>query len=114
MARMFHSRRSVLRWLLGVVSGVAATLGVSWTISAQQRPQTDLKDMLRAGLKARRPVEFAFIDKVVDLVEDGKLPYEMVVSTFHWARKNAKYKKYPFPYFEWALRERAKKIGVKL
>ena len=46
------------------------------------------------------------------MVEDDDLPMPLVKSTFQWARKKAKYKNYPFPYFEFALRERARRIGI--
>jgi len=72
-----------------------------------------LKDLLEKGLKARRPVEFEFIGTVVQLVDGGQLPQTMVQSTFLWARK--KRVRYPFQYFEFALRQRAKdELGIDL
>ena len=61
------------------------------------------------GLLARRPVELAFIQRVVTLVQTGRLPLGMVKSTFQWARPK---KPRPFPYFERAIRVRAAQIGV--
>jgi len=72
----------------------------------------ELKDQLKNGLKARRPQDFAFIDRVCTMVADGQLPVELVQSTFQWARKNAKDENYPYPWFEYALRARAKKLGI--
>jgi len=71
----------------------------------------ELQDQLESGLKARRPAEFAFIQRVVTLVEQGRLPVPLVVSTYRWAE--SKYKQ-PFPYFVRALRIRAARIGVQL
>jgi len=72
-----------------------------------------LKDVLEKGLKARRPVEFEFIGTVVQMVDAGQLPQTLVQSTFLWARK--KRVKYPFQYFEFALRQRAKEeLGIDL
>ena len=71
--------------------------------------EASLKDQLEKGLRARRPEEFAFIGRVVALVDDGKLPVKLVRGTFGWARRK---KPYPFPYFERALKLRAAKIGV--
>ena len=71
----------------------------------------DLKDRLEKGLKARRPVEFKFIERVVTLVEKDTLPLSMVDSTFLWARRKSKHR---FQYFEAGLRKRAKKIGVNI
>lgn len=71
----------------------------------------DLRDMLTTGLKCRRPEEFAYIDAVVALVEAGDLPESLVRSTFAYARKR---RPYPLVYFKFALRTRAKKLGVAL
>ncbi len=71
-----------------------------------------LKDQLEKGLKARRPVEFAFVATVVGMVKEGQLSTELVLSTFHWARKQRKYRRYIFPYFEAALRKRALDEGT--
>ncbi|MEX0936225.1 MAG: hypothetical protein WDZ59_00080 [Pirellulales bacterium] len=72
----------------------------------------DLKDRLEKGLKARRPVEFEFIDKVVAHVESGELPVDLVDRTFFWARKREPVR--PFQHFERALKILAKRIGVDL
>jgi hypothetical protein len=71
-----------------------------------------LKDILAKGLEARRPEEFAFVDKVVRMVDRGRLPLEMVQTTFLWARK--KEGKHQFQYFERGLKLRAQQCGVKL
>ncbi len=70
-----------------------------------------LKDTLEKGLKARRPEEFAFIATVVDKVHEGDLPLSVVDSTFLWARRHDTHE---FQYFQSAIRERARKIGVEL
>lgn len=68
-----------------------------------------LKEALEKGLKARRPEEFEFIDRVVYLVEEGILPKRLVQSTFFWARQQPRI---PAVYFEWALRVRAQRLGI--
>lgn len=73
--------------------------------------QLTLKDALEKGLKARRPEEFEFIDRVVFLVEEGVLPKRLVQSTFFWARQHPRI---PAVYFEWALRARARRLGILL
>ncbi len=75
---------------------------------------TDLKQQLEKGLRARRPQEFAFVNLVVTMVADNELPLALVKSTFLWARKKALTTRYPFPYFERALRERAAKLGIEI
>lgn len=79
------------------------------TISANV---ADLKQQLESGLKARRPQEFAFIATVVEMVSNDHLPLDLVMSTFIWTRQNPRAKEYPFVYFQRALRERAKKLGI--
>lgn len=72
----------------------------------------DLKDQLEKGLKARLPADFAFISKVVMLVEEEKLPLKTVKAVFQWARDRGAKNNYPFPYFQRALKIRAKKLGI--
>ena len=72
----------------------------------------DLKDQLEKGLKARLPMDFAFISKVVMLVENDKLPLKTVKAVFQWARDKGAKNNYPFPYFQRALKIRAKKLGI--
>jgi hypothetical protein len=71
----------------------------------------NLQDQLTFGLRARLPSEHAFIAMVVRRVEAGDLPLDLVVGTFHWARRK---RPYPFPYFEHALRLRAARQGIPL
>ena len=74
----------------------------------------DLKDQLEKGLKARLPADFSFISKVVMLVENDKLPLKTVKAVFQWARDRGAKKNYPFPYFQRALKIRAKKLGIAI
>jgi hypothetical protein len=117
----------LLRWLLSrempmlrrtLLSAIASLFwfGISSAPAAQQTSpalgraaSTTLKKTLEAGLKARRPQEFAFLAMVAAKVEDGTLPRSLVESTFFWARRQGRY---PFVYFQAGLRERAKRIGV--
>ena len=68
----------------------------------------DLQGQLEKGLKARRPVEFAYIAQIITLVEAGDLPRELVDSTFVWARKKRTMR---LQYFQFALQARAAKRG---
>jgi hypothetical protein len=71
----------------------------------------DLKTQLEKGLYARRPVEFEYIDQIIQLVEDGQLPRELVTSTFVWARKKPNRR---LQYFQFALQARARGLDVEL
>ncbi|HZZ71226.1 MAG TPA: hypothetical protein VFE24_03180 [Pirellulales bacterium] len=101
-------------WLIGLtfcLIGVPPAALPSEPISAGPQAAPDLKDVLEKGLKARRPEEFDFVALVVTKVENGSLPRDLVESTFLWARRHPTNE---FQYFEFAMRERAKKIGVTL
>ncbi len=81
--------------------------------------QISLRDQLRVGLKAVTKADFAFIDVVVQKVEDGTLPRKVVDSTFLWSRRRVQtqatnYRKRPMVYFQPALVLRARAIGVVL
>lgn len=77
------------------------------------------RDRLIFGLRARLKSEIEFIDRVVMAVETGQLPERMVDQTFFWARqrstmaRNGRPRR-PIIYFQFALTERAKRIGVTL
>lgn len=86
---------------------------------AEEGRQVSLRDQLRIGLKAYTPKDKAFVNRVVDLVERGVLPRNLVDSTFLWARKNAVSRRgrnplRPIVYFEPALILRAKRLGISL
>ena len=79
--------------------------------------QVSLHDMLRVGLKAKSEADFAYIAEVVKLVDEGKLPRDMVDSSFLYARYRYRthpgsFKLRPMVYFQPSLTARAKKIGV--
>lgn len=116
-----------MRWIGRIVSclAVAGMLAAVLAIipdrvrvaAAQQRPRGELrksirlKEQLETGLKARRPSEFAFIARVVQLVDQGVLPRRTVDGTFLWARRK---RRHPFQYFERAMKVRAKRLRIKL
>lgn len=71
----------------------------------------DLRTQLQKGLRARRPVEFEYINEIIALVESGELPKPLVTTTFVWARKQPTRQ---LQYFQFALQTRAKGLDVKL
>jgi hypothetical protein len=70
-----------------------------------------LKTQLEKGLKARRPVEFEYIDQISKLVDQGELPRSLVVSTYLWAQRKPTRQ---LQYFQFALQTRAKGLAVEL
>ena len=88
-------------------------------IGPAQGRQITLSQQLTTGLRAFTKADFAFIDKVVLAVEQGRLPRKMVDSTFLWARDRAARRSYqrrlrPMVYFAPGLTLRAKQINVPL
>jgi hypothetical protein len=74
--------------------------------------QASFEETLKFGLKCRRQLEFDFVALVVQKVNQGQLPKDLVLSQFNWAREqNAKI---PFPYFQFGMKKRAAAIGVDL
>ena len=86
---------------------------VSKTRVAEAAEVAGLEDILLNGLEARRPVDRAFIRKVVQFVKDDKLPLKPVMETFDYCRKNYDSKRRAIV-FQILLRRRAKAMGVKI
>jgi len=89
----------------------ARSMGQQPAVAAGGVVGLDLQTQLEKGLLARRPVEFEYIQQIVDLVDSGDLPREMVTTTFVWARKKPTR---PLQYFQFALATRARKLPVVL
>jgi len=114
--------------LLGLVVGAAGMLSLgtrpvvgqgSVEPTQNQGRRLSLAEQLRYGLRVSVKSDKQFIDHVVALVQQGKLPKKLVDSTFLWARQRSARKSRsrelrPMVYFKPALVLRAKRIGVKL
>jgi hypothetical protein len=101
---------------LGLTIATLAQTGASTAVSGQSvdinsASGSSYYKVLAAGLKCRRPSEFAFIKSVATKVETGVLPRNLVDSTYFWARRQPPY---PYVQFEFALKTRAKKMGISL
>jgi hypothetical protein len=83
-----------------------------------EHPQT-YREVLVFGLRARLPSELAFIDSVVDSVEEGRLPPRLVDQTYFWARTRSGNSLYgrtnrPIVYFIPALEARIKRLRLNV
>lgn len=83
---------------------------------ARQRPETassavqvTLKDQLEKALRARRPQEFAAIAMVLESVEQGTLPLDIVQTSFNWSRKKRANR---VQYFILAVNAQARRRGI--
>ncbi len=71
----------------------------------------NIKTQLQIGLRARRPVEFKYIDEIVKLIDDGKLPRQLVLTTFLAAQRQPTRQ---LQYFQFALLARTQHLDVRL
>lgn len=69
-------------------------------------------DTITAGLGTKLPDEEAYAEYVVTLANQGRLPADLVESTFQWAR--GKPHRMKFPYFKRGLQVRAGRVGIQL
>jgi hypothetical protein len=103
------------RWLLAGCLGTLLAIVPAVSAPAQEPLPAgaviDLQDQLERGLKARRPEEFAYIERVVELVRQQQLPLDLVRSTFQYARRK---RPYPIQYFHRALTIRAAQVGIAI
>ena len=67
---------------------------------------------IKAGLRTATPEEHGFVERAVDMAKRGKLPPDILESTFQWARK--KPDEFRFQYFKRALTARAAKVGITI
>ena len=97
------------RFALSVVL-LLAMLATGSMLAARESTRLDA-DVMKAALRTTTIEEDGFIDMVVDRVEQGTLPEDLVVSTFQWARKKPRHK---FQYFKRGLIVRAWRRGIRL
>ena len=98
------SRRLRLVCLFGLISACVPQF-------AQATEVGDLREQIAVELRPRTPQEFAFLDRVILLVEQDQLPLVLVQEMFQWARGK---QPYPFTYFQRGLVERAAREGYSL
>ncbi len=89
---------------------LALVLGVWLAWAEMVQAQLDAQTM-RSALGTATPEEEGFIDYVLTLVEQGRLPRALVESTFQWARKKPRHR---FQYFRYGLIVRAAQQGISL
>ncbi len=98
-----------------LLAGFASARVASPTAQAAERAPgsvADLADRLTTGLRVKAPADIAFCERVAEAVRKGRLPEQLVDSTFTWSI--ARGRKYPFPAFEHVMTIQAAKLGVSL
>ncbi|HMO14642.1 MAG TPA: hypothetical protein PKD64_12340 [Pirellulaceae bacterium] len=69
---------------------------------------------LNAQLKTRLEAEELFVNDVVELVRQGKIPKPVVDQAWLWVHSNRGASRYPFVYFEQVLRLQCDKLKLEL
>lgn len=86
--------------------------GYNPTNSIDSTHLSNLEDQLRFGLRCTQPAQIEYIRVIVSAVETGQIPRAMVNLVYRWAlQRNPKV---PLPYFQFAMRELARRRGVTL
>ena len=77
---------------------------------SRKNEEISLKDRLVTGLRATRPEEVQYCERVANAARSGKLPAKIVDSTYFWA--TAKKVDYPLPAFAKALELQCQRLGI--
>lgn len=103
--------------LLATLAGVVLTSSPAILVraddavpAAEEGKAVTLESRLTTGLKARRPEDVEFVERVAEMVRTGQLPAKVVDSTYLWAIRRRQ--SYPFPAFQRALRIQADRLGI--
>jgi len=114
MAQVLLRATLLLTLCCGILTmwGPAARAQVSTRNPTSPYVQVTLRQQLQKGLKCRRPSDFAFVNHVVDLVDEGKLPIDLVNICFDWSRQRSNH--IPIVYFERSLTQLARQKGFSL
>jgi hypothetical protein len=91
--------------------GMLALLAIL-TVPAAQADTPLTADVIRAGLRTADPSSEAYITYVATLLEQNRLPQDLVASTFRWAQQKPSAGR--AEYFKQALIVRAREIGITL
>jgi len=77
---------------------------------SRKNEEISLKDRLVTGLRATRPEDVQYCERVANAARSGKLPAKIVDSTYFWA--TAKKVDYPLPAFAKALELQCQRLGI--
>jgi hypothetical protein len=98
------------RRFLTLVSASSLAVGSLGGNSARAEEKLDA-ETIKAGLHTASREDEGFVQRVVDLMEQGTLPEKLVKSVFAWARRKERNR---FQYFKRGLTIQAAKIGVEV
>ncbi|MEQ8848450.1 hypothetical protein [Botrimarina sp.] len=108
----YQRRRALLAATLALIAPAADSFG-----QTTENRELTLREQLVFGLQVRRPVEFAYIDAVIDTVERDELPESLVLRVFAYARSRqavSRVRRRPIITFQAALDEITKKLRIDI
>jgi len=100
------------RMFLLLATTAPTTLWAAEPAATARNAIASLEERLKAGLKVRDPADVAFCDRVIEAVQAGEIPAQVVDATYLWAVRRGK--KYPFPAFQFSIRAKAERLGIRL
>jgi len=103
LSRLAMAIISVLAFIPGPLAGAADP-------PASPRAEVSLKDRLVTGLRAVRPDDVAFCERVAEATQTGRLPVKLVDSTYLWAIGRGS--DFPLPSFAKALDIQCRRLGI--
>ncbi len=95
---------------IGILTALPSTF-VAAEVPKTSNTEVSLKDRLITGLRATRPEDIQYCERVANATRIGKLPPKIVDSTYFWA--TAKQTNYPLPAFAKALDLQCQKLGIR-
>lgn len=101
-------RRSFFRMLILAGSGIFV---IARPLKSAQAAEWLNAQLIKAALHTATPEEDGFVEYVVGLVQQGKLPAQILQSAYLWAQKRPKYK---FQYFKRAVIYLASQKGIQI
>jgi hypothetical protein len=96
---------------------VGGTVVLCCSIQAQDfndLPLVDYERQLNAILKTRLTAEKAYVNKVVKLVGEGKIPRKVVDTSFKWVLNKRPMAKNRFIYFQRVLAIQGRRLGLPI
>ncbi|MGQ9503424.1 MAG: hypothetical protein ACUVQG_01430 [Thermogutta sp.] len=101
-------RRSFLGMMILAGTGI---FEIARPLKSAQAAEWLNAELLKAALHTATPEEEGFVEYVVELVQQGKLPAQILQSAYLWAQKRPKYK---FQYFKRAVIYLANQKGIRV
>jgi hypothetical protein len=112
-AHSLHFAQNRQSFLCAAVTAMALVLALLAAGTPRAEAGSPLNaDLLQAGLRTADPDEQAYLIYIATLLEQGRLPRDLVESTFQWARRKPNPKK--AQYFKLAMITRAAELGITL